>query len=113
MNTGNIYLIRLQDDNETFFKIGTTVHRYCRFYELMKHGYRIKIIYMVLGIDYDEALKAERQLQELFEPYLPLKKFGGYRECYSMIPFEYYKNKLHNIISKYKSITENLEISWR
>lgn len=109
----NIYLIKLRSDQEQFFKIGTTVHRYCRFYELMKHGYSIEIVYMVFGVDFYEAMNAEGQLQSSFKPYTPLKKFGGYRECFSSVDINLYKKRLEQLITSHTGITENLEISWR
>lgn len=109
----NLYLISLRSNKEHFFKIGTTVHRYCRFYELMKPGYKVKIIHMVFGIEFYEALNAEMELQKLFYPYIPLKKFGGYRECFSFIDIDFYKEKLNQLITSHTEITENLEISWR
>lgn len=113
MSKENIYLIKLYNDQEQFYKIGTTVHRFCRFYQIMKAGYNADIIYMVLGVDFTEALNAENTLQQLFKPYTPLKKFGGHRECFSHIDVDQYKKYLHGLISNYSEITENLEISWR
>lgn len=113
MKKENVYLIKLKSKDEEFFKIGTSVHRYCRFYEIMKFGYSVKIIYMVFGIDVNEAWDAEKELQSLFKPYTPLKKFGGYRECFDYIDVIIYRHKLKNLITSYKEITENLEISWR
>jgi len=109
----NLYLIHLKSEKEQFFKIGTTVHRYCRFYELMKPGYQIKIIHMVFGIEFYEALNAEVKLHKLFKSYDPLKKFGGYRECFSSVDIDFYKEKINELITSYSEITENLEISWR
>ena len=45
--TNNLYLIKVSDDKESFYKIGNSVHRYCRFYEIMKSGYDVEIIYMI------------------------------------------------------------------
>lgn len=109
----NLYLISLRSKKEHFFKIGTTVHRFCRFYELMKPGYKINIVYMVFGIEFYEALKAENELHKLFDPYTPFKKFGGYRECFSSVDIDLYKNKIEELITSHSEITENLEISWR
>jgi len=113
MANENIYLIEMKNDQESFFKIGTTVHRYCRFYELMKPGYKIEIVFMVFGIDFYEAMNAEKELQKIFTPYIPLKKFGGYRECFKIIDIDIYKEKLNGLITSYTEITTNLEISWR
>jgi hypothetical protein len=109
----NLYLIKINDEHESFYKIGTTVHRFCRFYEIMKHGYNVEIIYMILGINFYEALNAETQLQGMFNSYIPCKKFGGYTECFSSIDLNKYKKVSNELISSYKEITQNLKISWR
>jgi hypothetical protein len=103
----------MKNNQEEFYKIGLSVHRYCRFYELMKPGYQIEIIYMVFGIDFYEAMKAETELHKLFMPYEPLKKFGGYRECFSNVDINLFKKKLNQLVSSHTEITENLQISWR
>lgn len=113
MEKENVYLIKLKSKEEEFFKIGTTVHRYCRFYEMMKYGYDIEIVYMLFGIDIYEAWDAEKKLQSLFKSYTPLKKFGGCKECFDYIDVIIYKHKLKNMVTSYTEITENLKISWR
>lgn len=110
---GNIYLIKLFDQKEEFYKIGTTVHRYCRFYEIMKVGYQVLIVYMVFDIDKSEYLLAENNLQRLFHTYVPLKKFGGYTECFSNVDTELFERCLFRSVTHYGEITENLLISWR
>jgi hypothetical protein len=108
---GNIYLIELYNNNERFFKIGITVHRYCRFYEIMKSGYQVNILYMAMGYDYSEALTLESNLQSMFTPYRPTIKFGGYRECFSSVDLEEFKAKTK--LFPHKEIMENIAISWR
>ena len=109
----NLYLIELWNDKERFYKIGVTVHRFCRFYQIMKVGYRAKIIFMIMGIDPFEAYKAEQILHSSFESYSPQIKFGGHRECFVNIEMEFYKAYALYLISGYKKIVENIEISWR
>ena len=111
--TMNVYLIKLSNDNEEFYKIGTTVHRYCRFYEIMKSGYEVEIIYMIHGLDWTKALDAESYLQSKFIRYHPLVKFGGYTECFRDINILTYKKIIHSIISNYTEITINKKITWR
>lgn len=109
----NLYLIELWNNNERFFKIGTTVHKYYRFYEIMKHGYRVNIVYMLIGLDFNDAINAERRLQSIFESYTPKQKFGGYTECFKIINLDYYKNQIKNLQKTSSEIIENLEITWR
>lgn len=109
----NIYIIEISDDKEKFYKIGVTVHRYCRFYEIMKVYKNVKIIYMVMGLDFYLAYHYESFLQGLFEPYTPLKKFGGYTECFLEIDLDLIKKILIRIDISKCEIVENLTISWR
>lgn len=109
----NLYLIKLENQHESFYKIGTSVHRYCRFYQIMKHGYSATITYMLMGLDFYDAINTETQLQGLFKRYIPKIKFGGYCECFKDINIEDYKNKVSHLIPQSKEIVENLEITWR
>ncbi|MFA5340283.1 MAG: hypothetical protein WC332_00760 [Clostridia bacterium] len=34
MNGEHLYLIKLENSDESFYKIGTSVHRYSRFYQI-------------------------------------------------------------------------------
>lgn len=108
---GNVYLIRLYNDKESFFKIGITVHRYCRFYEIMKSGYKVDIVCMFMGIEYLKALYLESSLKSIFNPYLPKIKFGGYTECFKSVDITSFKNEFQSV--EYNEVVENLSISWR
>ena len=116
-NTGirlyNLYLIRVFNKTEDFFKIGTSVHKYCRFYEIMKAGYDIEIVYMILGLDFQDCYGKERFLHNHFQSisYETKRKFGGYRECFSGIPLDEYK-RLTSDLNNSNLIT-NLPITWR
>lgn len=109
----NLYLIKLSNGTESFFKIGLTVHRYCRFYEIMKSGYSVEIIYMMVGVEFYKALDYERILQNTFRKYsyMPKIRFGGYTECFSTIDLDMYKSIIQDI--KYKELVVNKQISWR
>lgn len=115
MESQNLYLIVLSNEDESFYKIGTSVHRYCRFYQIMKHGYRCTIKYMLMGLDCYEAMDTESRLQSLFRfySYRPKTKFGGHTECFKYIDIEDYKSEISHLIQKSKEIVEDLEVSWR
>lgn len=66
---------------------------------------------MVLGIEYSYALGLEGTLQSLFEPYTPMKKFGGHRECFSDVNIEMFKDGFIDV--DHKEVVEDLSISWR
>lgn len=108
---GNLYLIEMYNEDERFFKIGITVHRYCRFYEIMKSGYRVRIVCMVMGIDYLTALNLEYQLKCLFYSYRPKVKFGGHTECFINVDVISFLE--HATDFGYSEIVSDLEISWR
>lgn len=115
MSKENLYLIELYNDNERFFKIGVTVNKFDRFYQLMKFNYRCKIILMIIGLDFYLAYNLESELKELFKPlqYCPNTKFGGYTECFTNIPIVIYKQLMKHLIRDANEIIENLEITWR
>lgn len=110
----NLYLIKVSDDKESFYKIGNSVHRFCRFYEIMKSGYDIEIVYMIFNLDFYISYEYENLLQNHFsdKSYKPLKKFGGYLECFKDIDVDEYKSIVSKIITD-NEITENLKITWR
>lgn len=62
----NLYLIKISDAKESFYKIGNSVHRFCRFYEIMKHGYDVEITYMIFNLDFHISYDYERMLQKYF-----------------------------------------------
>jgi len=109
---GNVYLIQLYNDQESFYKIGISVHKYCRFYEIMKHGYKVKILFMAMKLDYLKALDIERTMQSLYEEYHPKTKFGGYTECFGHIDVNDFKNRITGIIEDDFEYLENIEITW-
>jgi len=109
----NLYLIRVFNENEEFFKIGTSVHKYCRFYQIMKFGYSVEIVLMVYGMTWENCLNTEKILQTNFKQYIPKIKFGGYTECFKNININIYKTLLNNLINEFDYITENMLISWR
>lgn len=115
MDKENLYLIKIFNEKESFYKIGLTVHRFCRFYEIMKSGYNVEIVYMIMGIETFESLKLEDKLHSEFsnKSYMPLKKFGGYRECFSIIDMKKYKLLTNEVLLKSKSLVENILISCR
>jgi hypothetical protein len=108
----NLYLIRLFNNNESFFKIGTSVHKYCRFYEIMKAGYEVEITYMVLHLNCYDAWYLEKHLQSIFPKYYPLVKFGGYTECVKSIDLDKYKYIIQQKVGIPKTIIEKLPITW-
>ena len=109
----NVYLIELRNNKENFYKIGTTVHKYCRFYQIMKRGYDADIIYMALGLDMLDAYDIESKLGTIFHlhSYMPLIKFGGYTECYQGIDIECFKGALKSMIHTDFEVIENYPLS--
>jgi len=109
----NVYLIKLSNEKESFYKIGVTVHKYCRFYEIMKSGYSVEIVYMAMKLEFYDAQNLESYLQRIYESYRPKIKFGGYTECFKHIDIENYKEKLNGFLKQNYSYIENLKITWR
>ena len=66
-----------------------------------------------MGLDFYKALNAERYLQDLYNSYIPIKKFGGYTECFINLEIQSYKRIVNTLFPDPKEVVENLMISWR
>lgn len=111
----SLYLIRLFNEKENFYKIGITVHRYSRFYQIMKFGYKCEIIYQLFGNNYSIFLDMESFLHCHFshKSYDPIVRFGGHRECYIDINCSDYIQILRELYPVNANVVKNLNISWR
>ena len=110
-----LYLIKLYNEEECFYKIGISVNKYSRFYQLMKFGYRCEIVYMLFGKDYLLFLDLENNMHVRFSKnrYLPIRKFGGYTECYKNIDVDNYIDALRDVYPIQADVIKNEEITWR
>lgn len=108
---GHIYLIELSNSSERFYKIGITVHRYCRFYEIIKRGYQVRIVFMVMGMDYKVASELEIMLHNKYVSYEPMIRFGGHTECFDNINIDGFINDFP--VVSHSEVVRNLDISWR
>lgn len=84
-NSYKVYLLKLFNENEVFYKIGrtfTTVNN--RF---KNNPYNIEIIKEFISEDSKYLYDLENYLHRLHKPYKykPESKFGGWTECYSEI----------------------------
>lgn len=107
-----IYLIELSNKNETFQKIGVSINKYCRFNQIAKHGYNVRIIYFVTHIHNKHINdKLELILHSFFNhlSYIPKTKFPGYTECFKNIDTDKYKS-IFNGIAYYGEVIENYHI---
>ena len=79
----SVYIARLYDDKENFYKIGMSVNIEKRFHSFPYNVEKIKIIDTNL---YDGCY-LETELQDLHTSlkYVPKKEFSGYKECFSDI----------------------------
>jgi hypothetical protein len=111
----NVYLVKLWNEEESFYKIGVSCHKFSRFYQLMKFGYKAEIVFMTLRLDSYLAYDLESYLQDEFSSfsYLPKVKFGGYTECFQDLDIEKYKSLIIKNIPHPFDYLERLEISWR
>lgn len=80
---GLLYVVRLNDENESFIKIGITKRDIkLRFGKIISSGYDLEMIHE-LDMNLYDAFKLEQLL--LMEvnkfQYTPLKSFGGWTEC--------------------------------
>ena len=94
----NLYLIKIFNNEELFFKIGLTSRTIKRrFNELSKYGYQYSIIdsFLIRG---EEAYDKEKELQNLCKEYnyKPKTSYPGYTESFNkeiITIYEQFKNK--------------------
>lgn len=81
---GNLYLMRLSKDGETFLKVGVSVDILNRMACYRKEGVEVEILYL-LPMLAEESGKEEvallRRAEEKGYRYLPTTRFGGRSEC--------------------------------
>lgn len=83
----SLYVVRLSNENESFFKVGITVNAKNRFREYTKAGYACEVITAIR----DKAgyiWNLEKRLHFILKQwrYKPKIDFGGQTECFSQIP---------------------------
>lgn len=91
---GILYVIKLSNNNEEFFKIGiTSPHRLEYRMNQFRKIYNVYIEYIQKGFIKDIYLLEQKFLREFNKfKYKPLMKFTGYTECLTLNPvIEYYQ----------------------
>lgn len=82
-----LYVAKMHDKNDIFFKVGITTKRNIkeRFYYKSKNGTVITPVIEYQDALYDAYLK-EKHLLTVLAPYrfFPNRKFGGYTECFKI-----------------------------
>lgn len=80
-----VYLIKLTNEYESFYKIGITVRLHYRFIDF-KHFYKVELIDTIESYDgifiYDKEVELHRRYKHL--KYKPQSVFGGYTECFEL-----------------------------
>ena len=81
-----LYIIKLDSDSESFYKIGITSNEDIdiRLYEYKKF-YEVKIIKFLKHPSPEIIMDIERLMIDSFERYSPEEKFGGHSECIKSI----------------------------
>ena len=81
-----LYIIKLDSDSESFYKIGITSNEDIdiRLYEYRKF-YEVKIIKFLKHPSPEIIMDIERLMIDSFERYTPKEKFGGQSECIKSI----------------------------
>jgi hypothetical protein len=79
-NKNRFYIIKCFDDNECFIKTGTTGSKLSRRYS-GKIPYSWEVVSEIF-CTVTESIAMENTIGENFYQYSPLKKFGGYLECF-------------------------------
>ena len=86
INCAYLYIIKLESDSESFYKIGITSNEDIdiRLYEYKKF-YEVKIIKFLKHPSPEIIMDIERLMIDSFERYTPKEKFGGQSECIKSI----------------------------
>lgn len=84
-----VYLLHMFDENEDFYKVGTSVDVNRRV-EQLEYYYNVEVI-DIIHTNLNRAIKLENQLQSEnhINKYYPKKHFGGHTECFSELPLSY------------------------
>lgn len=81
-----VYIIRMFNENESFFKIGISGDLVRRICKLRQSKYSVEVI-KLFEFDFKDwniALNLEQELHNKNKntQYITMNKFGGYLECY-------------------------------
>lgn len=84
-NSYKVYLVRLRNDSEEFYKIGKTFNSVDRRLRNLKGLYAIEVMKVLEYEQGRQACEAERTLHEMNKglSYKPLSKFHGCNECFT------------------------------
>lgn len=99
--TVTVYVIRVYDDNEEFYKFGITNSLERRFRNKHRMPYQYDLIESIEFTDYAEAYDFENMLRRCVRGsrYKPIKGFGGETECFT-------KDGLEGTITMFKEFKE-------
>lgn len=89
---GILYVIKLKDENEEFYKVGITQrHRVQYRFNSISGKYKVEVIYTE-NMSLIEAFENEQLFLRDFKEYSykPNKHFTGHTECLTVNPLEYY-----------------------
>ena len=81
-----VYLLKLWDENENFYKIGRTYTKIEKRATLLPYSY--EVINLTSSEDAASIYALENKLKKVFRDYkyTPLKKFNGMGECFALTP---------------------------
>jgi predicted nucleic acid-binding Zn-ribbon protein len=83
-----VYVLKIWDENEVFFKIGKTfLTIQKRFDQSIRMPYTWEIFKVIRGDEAKSVSELEKKLQSdnKHNKYIPLRKFSGSNECYSNV----------------------------
>lgn len=92
-SNASLYLIKMYNENEEFYKIGKTIHTVkIRFSSTIPYKYEIiDLINYETGFIYDLENELHRKYNQY--KYKPLNSFAGHTECYTLdLPIEEIQN---------------------
>ena len=81
-----LYIVKMYDDNETFFKVGITNQDITRRFRAYDTPYNIEVLQQIQTNRYEAVIEEDRIIKINAEnKYKPLNNFKGYTECFTKI----------------------------
>jgi hypothetical protein len=84
---GTLYLVKLSNDSESFYKIGITRQTIDQRFRYGYDDYRIEIIDTFV-MSLFNAFEKEQEILSACETYTPIKRFGGWTECLQLHEYD-------------------------
>ena len=95
----NLYILKMEKEGESFWKIGISKDVSKRIKQLSRSEYDVKEGYYFFHKDSGLIYLIEKDLHEYYKDckYVPLSKFKGSGECFDYVDIEHVKNYVYTL----------------